>query len=91
MGRLDETLIEPFAAQEFFVDGFADHKIVNGIFSCSGYRLQSPSRINGDPLKVVVVRIVMPANMLSEAIRLTEQARSEPLTTIEPAERIGRH
>jgi hypothetical protein len=90
MGMPDETLIEPFAAQEFFVDGFADHKIINGIFTCAGYRLQQPSRTNGEPLKVVVMRIVMPANMLGECIELAKLAKNEVLAIVEP-ERLGRH
>ena len=58
MGMHDETLIEPFAVQEFFVDGFCDHRIENGMFSCAGYRLQSSSQ-GGEPVKVVVARFIM--------------------------------
>ncbi len=86
----EETLIEPFAAQEFFVDGFADHKIINGIFSCSGYRLQRPSRINGEMLKVVVMRIVMPAEALDDCIERAKSAKRERIT-VYPMERLGHH
>lgn len=70
----DKTVVEPFAVAEYFVDGFTDHKIVNGVFSCAGYRLQSPSRPNGSPLKVVVLRIVLPANCVPEAISQAQAA-----------------
>jgi hypothetical protein len=64
----DATLVEPFAVQEIFVDGFCDHQVRSGVMTCVGYRVQCPSRQNGSPLKVVVVRLVMPAANINEAI-----------------------
>jgi hypothetical protein len=88
----DETLIEPFAVQEIFVDGFCDHQIENGVMSCVGYRVQRPSRQNGDPLKVVVIRLVMPAMNLDAAIQDARQAQCAAGTiTIIPAERLKSH
>ncbi len=75
MGRNDETLVEPFTVQEYFVDGFDGFEVKDGILTCAGYRLQRPSRANGDPLKVVVMRIVMPvANLGACIIRATDAA-----------------
>ncbi len=72
----DETLVEPFAVQEIFVDGFCDHQINNGVMTCVGYRTQRPSRENGDPLKVVVVRLVMPASNVDAAVDDARQAQA---------------
>ena len=56
----DETLVEPFAALECFCDGFTDFQLIDGVMRCVGYRLQPPSHIHGDPLKVVVLRLTIP-------------------------------
>lgn len=74
----DETLVEPFAVPEIFVDGFSDHEIHNGVMTCAGYRLQPPSRQNGEPLKVVVVRLVWPVTATDEAIADARRAQSAP-------------
>lgn len=86
----DETLIEPFSVLEYFVDGFAEHQIINGIFSCAGYRVQAPSRLNGDPSKVVVLKIVMPATSLMSCIELAQEAMRKPLLglTMEPITKL---
>jgi hypothetical protein len=68
----DETLVEPFAVSEYFVDGFTDYEVHNGILSCAGYRLQKPSRLNGDPLKVVIFRIVCPVSGADDAATKTK-------------------
>jgi hypothetical protein len=87
MGRKEETLIEPFAVQEYFVDGFDGYEVKDGILTCAGYRLQKPCRQNGDPLKVVIMRIVMPvANLAAVVTRATDAARRMPGLT----EYIGR-
>ena len=74
----DETLVEPFAVAEIFVDGFTDHQIHNGVMTCAGYRLQPPSHQHGDPLKVVVVRLVWPAAATDDAIADAKQAQITP-------------
>lgn len=86
----DETLIEPFAVPEIFVSGFSDHVIAEGIMTCAGYRIIPPSRLNGDPQKVVVVRLVFPAGAVDEAIADAKQAQSAPLY-VRPEGRVGRH
>lgn len=70
----DENLVEPFAVQEFFVDGFTGHEVHNGILTCAGYRLMPPSHESGDVQKVVVVRVVMPANNIPEMQARTRAA-----------------
>lgn len=88
----DETLVEPFSVQEIFVDGFCDHQISNGVMTCVGYRLQRPSRQNGDPLKVVVVRLVMPAINITEAIEDMRAAQSGPtVISVRSRERAKPH
>lgn len=72
----DETLIEPFAAQEFYVDGFTDYSVANGLIFCAGYRLQ-PSRDGSEPLKVTVLRLIWPIAMLEEVIALARDAVPE--------------
>jgi len=79
IGRKEETLIEPFAVSEYFVDGFDDYQVKDGVLTCAGYRLQKPSRQNGDMLKVVVMRIVMPvANLGAVITRATDAAKRMP-------------
>jgi hypothetical protein len=56
----DEMLVEPFAAVECFCDGFADFQLIDGVLRCVGYRLQPPSHLHGDPLKVIVMRLTVP-------------------------------
>jgi len=51
----DTPLVEPFAVPEYFVDGFAEHQIVNGLFTFAAYRIQSAA----EPMKVVTARFVM--------------------------------
>jgi len=86
----DETLVEPFPVQEIFVDGFSDHIITNGVLTCAGYRIQPASRLNGDPQKIVVIRLVMPAANLDEAIEDARQAQSQPIFA-QRGERTKRH
>lgn len=74
----DETLNEPFAVQEIFVDGFSDHVVTNGIMTCAGYRIQPPSRMNPEMQKIVVVRLVMPADAIDDAVNDVRQAQREP-------------
>jgi len=84
-----DTLMEPFAAQEFFVDGFTDHGVDNGIFSCVGYRKQRGP--NGVCQKVAVIRIAMPANKLAEAIAKAQAAFNAPKDDLMLAIPAGRH
>lgn len=85
----DETLIEHFAVPEIFVDGFSDHIITNGVMSCAGYRLQQAPGAT-KPERVVVVRIVIPAVAVDEAIADARQAQSATIVTIEGM-RVARH
>ncbi len=76
----DETLIEPFAVQEFFVDGFDDYEVKDGILTCAGFRAQKASKQSGGPLRVVVLRIVMPVANLQQVIaNATEAAKGMPM------------
>jgi len=72
MGRND--LIEPFAAQEIFVDGFTDHATRNGVMTCVGYRRLPEGN-------VIVVRLVWPAVNTTAAIDSAMQAMSAPQET----------
>lgn len=54
MAEKDRSLVELFAAQEFYVDGFTDHEVRDGILTCTAYRIQ-----HGHP--VVVFRVVIRA------------------------------
>lgn len=69
-------LIEPFAVQEFFVDGFDGFHVLGGTLRCTGYKLQPLNQTNGDPLKVAVVKLVVPYGGASEAAHRTEAALS---------------
>lgn len=75
----DETLVEPFSVPEIYIDGFTDHTIINGNMSCVGYRVQPPSRLNGDPIRVIVVRLVWPAATTDEGIADARRAQAAPL------------
>jgi hypothetical protein len=68
-----ETLVEPFAAPEYFVDGFADHRVVGGNFFFCVYRMQH-SRFQDDPVKVVVARFVCPVDAVPEGISRANNA-----------------
>lgn len=85
----DANVCEPFAVSEIFVDGFTNHEIHNGVMSCVGYRLQpQPS---GEPLKVVVIRLVWPAAATDDAIVDAQSAQvGAPLKVARP-ERPRRH
>lgn len=86
----DETLVEPFAVSEIYVDGFTEHAMINGNMSCVGFRIQPPSRTNGEPQKVIVVRLVWPAASTEEAIMDVRKAQSAPLCVIN-GETVKRH
>lgn len=73
-------LIEPFAVQEIFVDGFTKHAIHRGNMSCVGYRMQ-PAADDAEPVKVVVIRLVWPAVATDEAIADARGAQTTPLET----------
>jgi hypothetical protein len=87
---MSEELIEPFSAQEFFIDGFAEQKIVDGIFSCVGYRLHRSCK-GRKPIKVVVMRIVMPATSAIESNFRTRQAIVADTLEIGAIASAGRH
>lgn len=89
MGVRDESLIEPFAVQEIYVDGFTDHTIINGNMSCVGYRVHPPTRANGAPIKVIVVKLVWPAGSTEDAINDARKAQRAPVVigNIERAKR----
>lgn len=70
----DETLIEPFAVDEVYVDGFTGHHQINGNISCYGFRVQPASRENGEDLKVVVLKLVFPASCVEAAIEEAKAA-----------------
>jgi hypothetical protein len=67
----DDTVIEPFAVPEIFVDGFTQHKAHDGVMSCVGYRKLAEG-------KIVVVRLVWPAVNTSAAIDDAISALSAP-------------
>ena len=80
----DETLVEPFAVQEYFVDGFADFHVENGVLRAVGYRTQPASRMNGDPLKIVIFRVAIPVNGAGDAAMRTQE-----ILTSSPVQSIG--
>jgi len=84
-----DDLIEPFAAQEVFVDCFTGHSVENGIFSCVGYRKQRGP--DGVCQKVAVIRIAMPANKLVEAIAKAQEAFNAPKDDLMLVIPTGRH
>jgi hypothetical protein len=86
----DETLVEMFAAPEIFVDGFSDHQVHNGVMTCAGYRIQTTPRQNGEPIKVVVVRLVFPLCALEPAIADAKHAQGATLSIVSDR-RDGRH
>lgn len=86
----DNTLIEPFAVQEIFVDGFSDHVISNGVMTCAGYRLQMQPG-SKEPHRIVVIRLVMPAANINEAIDDARQAQSGGPASVYHGDRAKRH
>src|SRR5690349_14009848 len=72
----DKRLIELFATQEVFVDGFTDHKIRNGNMSCVGFRYEEPAQEGDEPLKVVVIRLIFPKDGIAAAIEEAQAAMS---------------
>jgi len=73
----DKTLIDPFAAQEIFCDGFTDYKVRNGNMSCVGFRIQDPEHEGGKLFKVIVVRLIFPKDCVTAAIEETQRAISD--------------
>lgn len=74
----DDTLVEPFAVPEFFVDGFSDHVITSsGVMTCAGYRLQKLPG-SSEQQRVAVIRLVFPSCNLNEAIDDAKQAQMAP-------------
>ncbi len=72
-----EELIEPFAVQEVFVDGWGDRVLSEGIYSSAGYRI-----IRGE--KVVVIRIAQRASTVRKAVTETGEivAQQVPVLVI---------
>lgn len=66
-------VLDPFAVSEFFVDGFDDYSIKDGLLRCVGYRLQ---RDRGETVRIAVMRIVMPACALQKVIERATTAES---------------
>lgn len=68
----DEALIEPFATQEIFCDGFTNYKVRAGNMSCLGFQLHDDlSQEAARTFKVVVVRLIFPKDCFAAA---TEEA-----------------
>lgn len=57
----DDTLIEPFAVPEVFVDGFSQHTSRDGVMTCVGYRRMKDG-------KTIVIRLAWPAVNTTAAI-----------------------
>lgn len=87
----DETLVEPISVQEFFVDGFADHRIENGMFSVAAYRLHPSSELHGEPQKLVIARFVMRVSDASEMQKRTRAALQSALGITEDAPPLARY
>ena len=87
----DQKLVEPFAVPEIFVDGFTDHIIRNGVMTCAGYRLQEPAGEDGQLQRVAVIRLVMPAANLNDAIEDARSAQSKPAFTNAEGNLAQRH
>jgi hypothetical protein len=54
-------LYEPFPAPEFFVNGFDEQEVRDGVFTCVAYRI-----IRGE--KVIVCRLAIPAVCVSDEL-----------------------
>lgn len=67
----DESLIEPFAVQEVFVDGWGERVLHDGIYSSAGYRI-----IRGE--KVIVVRVAQRESCVRRSVRDTDSALNSP-------------
>lgn len=78
-----EALLEPFAAQEFYVDGFDGYEVSkDNIMSCYGYRQTRAGR-------QIMVRLVMPVSCLADAIgRANSAIQKTPMLAL--VERIGK-
>lgn len=72
----DEELLEPFAVQEIFVNGFTNHQRHDGVMSCVGYRATRDG-------KLVVVRLVWPAANTEAAIEDAKAALAAAEVTLE--------
>lgn len=75
----DETVVEPFTVQEFYLDGFAGYQVRNGMMFCCGFRFQEPSKLNGDPLKIVQVKLIFPVSTIAETRESADAAMRFPL------------
>jgi hypothetical protein len=71
MNMPDDTVIEPATVQEFFIDGFTDHAVHDGVMTCIGYR-------NMKDGKYAVVRLVWPAVNTCAAIEDATLALNTP-------------
>lgn len=67
----DEDFAEPFAAPEFYVDGFTNHAARDGVMTCIGYRNMSDG-------KQIVVRLVWPMVNTMAAVEDAEAALAKP-------------
>lgn len=56
-----DDLIEPYTVHEIFVDGFIEHRSIDGVMSCVGYRKSPEGR-------VIVVRLAWPETSTQAAI-----------------------
>ena len=86
----DETLVEPFAVPEIYVDG-VDHLVSNGMMIASGYRIMPPTRRGAATLKVVAVRLILPVTCVAAAMADAQHALSAPLLIAGAGLRLARH
>ena len=79
------SLAEPFAVLEYFVEGFDDFEVKDGIMSCAVFRTQHGER-------VAIVRLVIPVSGIAESLarQSTAIALAEPGATL-VLRKVGRH
>jgi hypothetical protein len=70
----DETLVEPFAVQEYLIDNFTDHHVEDGLLTFAAYRQMPVSRVYISRPKVIVCRFIMRVTEVSEAQERTRRA-----------------
>jgi len=86
----DETLVEPFAVSEIYCDG-VDHVVSNGMMMASGYRIMPPARPSGEPVKVVVVRLILKVESVPDTLIDAREALNSPFVPVSKIRRLVRH
>lgn len=84
-----DKVLEPFGAQEYFCNGFADYEVNDGVMTCTGYRTQQDLR--GETVRVAVVKLAFPVVVLEAAIERARRAKDASHNVNKVERELRRH